>query len=132
MRTGAGFGLGFVLGLAVAWALGRVLRDLDAVVVDGRSMAPALEPGDRLLVESWTFRRRAPRPGEIVLAGDPRTPRRELVKRVAALQDDRVALRGDARQSTDSRIFGPLPVSAIRWRAIVRYWPIDRAAWLSR
>jgi type IV secretory pathway protease TraF len=58
-------------------------------------------------------------------------PRRELVKRVAALQDDRLALRGDAPLSTDSRIFGPLPVSAVRWRAIVRYWPLDRIGRLS-
>jgi nickel-type superoxide dismutase maturation protease len=131
MLVAARFGLGFVLGVAAAWALGRLLRDLDAVVVDGESMAPALAPGDRLLVESWSFRRRRPRPGEIVVAGDPRMPRRELVKRVAALQDDRLALRGDAPLSTDSRIFGPLPVSAVRWRAIVRYWPLDRIGRLS-
>ncbi|HEY7451400.1 MAG TPA: nickel-type superoxide dismutase maturation protease [Candidatus Limnocylindria bacterium] len=131
MRTGARIGLAFVLGLVAAWAFGRLLRELDAVIVDGRSMAPALEPGDRLLVESWSYRRRAPRPGEIVLAGDPRAPRREIVKRVAALQDDRVALRGDAALSTDSRIFGPLPVAAIRWRVVVRYWPLSRIARLT-
>ena len=131
MPAATRFSLGFVIGLVSAWAVGRLLRDLDAVVVDGSSMAPALESGDRLLVESWSFRRRRPRPGEIVVAGDPRMPRRELVKRVAALQDDRLALSGDAPLSTDSRIFGPLPVSAVRWRAIVRYWPLGRIGRLS-
>src|SRR5918999_1445834 len=59
------------------------LRRLDAVEVHGRSMAPALLPGDRLLVESWTYARRSPRPGEVVLAADPRSGSRELIKRVA-------------------------------------------------
>jgi nickel-type superoxide dismutase maturation protease len=131
MPAATRFSLGFALGVVAGWAFGRVLRDLDAVVVEGSSMAPALKPGDRLLVESWSFRRRRPRPGEIVVAGDPRMPRRELVKRVAALQDDRLALRGDAPLSTDSRVFGPLPVSAVRWRALVRYWPPSRVGRLS-
>lgn len=123
--------LGAVVGVGLGLLLLRLLRDLDAVVVDGESMTPALQPGDRLLVESRSYRHRAPRPGEIVLAADPRSPRREIVKRVAALQNDRVALRGDASMSTDSRIFGPLPVAAIRWRAVVRYWPLERAGRLS-
>jgi signal peptidase I len=131
MPAGARLALGALLGAGLVVLLLRLLRDLDAVVVDGQSMAPALQPGDRLLVEAWSFRRRQPRPGEIVLAADPRTPRREIVKRVAALQDDRVALRGDAALSTDSRIFGPLPVAAIRWRALLRYWPLRRAGRLS-
>lgn len=131
MSAAARFSVGFALGAVAGRAFARLLRDLDAVVVEGSSMSPALEPGDRLLVESWSFRRRRPRPGEIVVAGDPRMPRRELVKRVAALKDDRLALRGDAPLSTDSRIFGPLPVSAVRWRALVRYWPLGRVGRLS-
>ena len=105
-------------------------RWLDVVEVQGGSMAPALLPGDRLLVESRSYRRRAPRPGEVVLAADPRESRRELIKRVAAIDDAGAAadLRGDAPdQSTDSRDFGAVPLSAIRWRAAFRYWPPERA-----
>jgi nickel-type superoxide dismutase maturation protease len=109
--------------LAVALAaLAR--RWLDVVEVRGGSMLPALHPGDRLLVERWTYSRRAPRAGEIVLAPDPRQPSRELIKRIVAVGDGVVELRGDApAASTDSRTFGRLPVNGIRWRVTARYWP---------
>ena len=110
------------LGLALA---GR--RWLDVVEVQGRSMAPTLLPGDRLLVESLTYRRRAPRAGEVVLAVDPRAQEeRELIKRVHAA-GPALDLRGDAPgQSTDSRTFGAVPAGEVRWRAAVRYWPLRR------
>jgi nickel-type superoxide dismutase maturation protease len=103
---------------------------LDAVEVRGDSMVPGLLPGDRLLIESRSLRRRAPRPGEIVVAADPREPSRELVKRVASVDEAAglVLLAGDAPgASTDSRTFGALPLAAVRWRAVARYWPLRRA-----
>jgi nickel-type superoxide dismutase maturation protease len=100
------------------------LRRLDAVEVRGTSMVPTLEPGDRLIVRRASG---APNVGEVVLAGDPRDGRRELVKRVAAVRDAHVTLRGDnASASTDSRSFGVLPVAGVRWRAVARYWPPAR------
>jgi nickel-type superoxide dismutase maturation protease len=94
---------------------------LDVIEVRGRSMAPALVPGDRLLVVRL---HRSPRPGEVVLAQDPREPRRELVKRVAAVDQEGIELRGDnAAASTDARV----PPSAVRWRAVLRYAPVARA-----
>lgn len=105
----------------------RVLSQLDSVEVSGRSMVPTLRPGDRLLVETWTYRRRPPQVGEVVVAPDPRAPKRELVKRVAAVDNGRVSLRGDAARSTDSRRFGSVPLTSVRARAAIRYWPLARA-----
>ena len=120
-----------LLGAAAGVADGAAAsRWLDVVEVRGDSMAPSLLPGDRLVVESRSYARRAPRPGEVVLAADPREPARELVKRVAAIdQGAAVAdLRGDASEaSTDSRVFGAVPLAQIRWRAAFRYWPPERA-----
>jgi nickel-type superoxide dismutase maturation protease len=120
-----------LLGAAAGIAAGAAAsRWLDVVEVRGGSMAPSLVHGDRLLVESHSYRRRVPRPGEVVLAVDPRQADRELIKRVAAVDEaaDAVDLRGDARdESTDSREFGAVPLSAIRWRAAFRYWPPQRA-----
>ena len=117
---------GTVVGLTAAAAVAAVRR-LDAIEVVGSSMAPALLPGDRLLAESWTLRRRAPRAGEVVLAGDPRSPSRELIKRVAAIDGGLLELRGDlATASTDSRHFGPVQASTVRWRVALRYWPPAR------
>lgn len=120
-----------LLGVAAGIAAGAAAtRWLDVVEVHGGSMAPALLPGDRLLVESRSYLSRPPRPGEIVLAADPRKSDRELIKRVASVDEDAAAadLRGDATdESTDSRDFGSVPLSAIRWRAAFRYWPPERA-----
>lgn len=122
---------GLIGGVAGASALvlivWRVLRNLDAAIVQGRSMVPTLQPGDRLLVESWTYRQRPPRPGEVVLAADPRRPRRELAKRVAAVDAESLTLVGDGARSTDSRTFGAIPLEKVKWRALARYWPLRRA-----
>lgn len=98
------------------------------VEVTGDSMSPALLPGDWLVVERWSLSRRAPLPREIVLAADPRSPSRELVKRVADVRDGSVMLRGDnSGFSTDSSAFGAVPAKAVVWRVVGRYWPPRRA-----
>jgi nickel-type superoxide dismutase maturation protease len=119
-----------LLGIAAGAAAGNAARRwLDVVEVRGGSMAPSLLAGDRLVVESRTYARRAPVPGEVVLAADPRDPQRELIKRVASIDaaTKTAELLGDApTDSTDSLEFGPVPVASIRWRAGFRYWPPER------
>ena len=100
-----------------------LLRRLDAVLVRGTSMAPALLPGDRLIAVRAD---RPPRVGDVVLAPDPRWPERELVKRVAAVDGSRIRVRGDNPASTDSRTFGDVAAEGVRWRIVGRYWPLGR------
>jgi nickel-type superoxide dismutase maturation protease len=124
--------LGTLVGLAAATLLSR--RAFDVVEVHGISMAPALLPGDRLIVEALSYRSRLPRSGEIVVANDPRVPSRELVKRVGSVDAEagKAQLVGDAAgASTDSRTFGPIPLSAVRWRVAARYWPPGRISILT-
>ena len=98
-------------------------RRIDVVEVRGRSMAPTLRHGDRLMVMA----RGDARVGDVVLAADPREPGRELVKRVASIGSRGVTLRGDNPAiSTDARSFGQIPVDAIAWHAVLRYWPPGR------
>ena len=116
-------GRGLVGFLLAAFAVLALRRRFDVVEVRGRSMAPALLPGDRLLVG----RVASPRVGDVVLAPDPRDPRRELVKRVSGVDAGGVILTGDnSSESTDGRSFGALPPAAVNWRVIGRYWPPDR------
>lgn len=119
---------GVALGAGLA-AAGVARRWFDVVEVQGGSMAPTLAAGDWLLIERRSYGRRLPRVGEVVLAPDPRDPARELIKRVAAVDDTAgtVELRGDAPEaSTDSRAFGAVPIDTVRWRAVLRYWPMAR------
>lgn len=69
-----------------ALAVNRSLR-----AVEGRSMQPGLEPGDRLLVRPLgPF---PPRRGDVVVLRDPRDPTRSTVKRVVGLAGEHIALR---------------------------------------
>ncbi|HET8777612.1 MAG TPA: S26 family signal peptidase [Candidatus Limnocylindria bacterium] len=118
MRPGGLIGPLLFLGGLVA-----ARRWLDTVEVRGRSMAPTLLSGDRLLVA-----RLGPRVGDVVLAADPRDAGRELVKRVVSIDAFGVTLRGDnPAASTDARTFGAIPTDRVRWRVLLRYWPLERA-----
>ena len=102
-------------------------RHVAAVAVTGSSMSPALEPGDWVVVESLTYRVRSPRPGDVVLAADPRGTGRELIKRVDTVHSGHARLLGDAAAaSTDSRVFGDVDALSLRWLARLRYWPPGR------
>jgi len=121
----------FVLG-AVTGIVAGVRRCTRHVVVEGRSMAPALEPEDRLLVvrlpRRWPVRR-----GDVVAVTDPRRDDRLLVKRVHSASFGTVTLRGDnASESTDSRHFGPVARSRVWGRAVYRYAPAARAGRVGR
>ena len=119
--------------LGAGLVLGRTLR---RVVVEGGSMAPTLLDGDRLVVLARPWGPpRVPLVGDIVAAPDPRRPDRVLVKRVGRV--DRAAgtveLLGDAPgASTDSRVFGPVPVASVVGRVVHRYGPPGRTGPLGR
>ena len=128
----AGAGAAALAGLAVL----ALRRRLLVVRVDGGSMRPALEPGDRVLVSRVRAGGRIA-VGDVVVFRVPGTPaghEGRLIKRVAAVPGDpvpavvapavdpaaaeRVPARslvvlGDARDSTDSRDWGYLPDSLV-------------------
>lgn len=87
-------------------------------------MEPTLAPGDRLLV----VRARTLHAGDVVAVRDPRDPKRVLVKRIGAVLDEGVVVRGDnPGASTDSRSFGPVPSTAVLGRVLRCYAPSWRA-----
>ena len=105
-------------------------RSFRRVEVTGPSMSPALLPGDRLVVMAPPYGTASwPQPGDVVAVRDPRQADRILIKRVAAVHRRAGTLEvvGDDRQaSTDSRVFGPVPRTAIVGRAVYRYAPNGR------
>jgi signal peptidase I len=116
-------------------------------------MAPAIEPGDWLLVDPTTIR--WPRRGSVVVFTEPDGGGLS-VKRVAAGPGDRVAfaegyleladdeawLLSDASiesaaalgygEPIDSRVFGPVPVELLVGRAWFRYAPLRRMGRIAR
>jgi len=122
--------------LAEAWrrAFGGIWR----VAVAEASMAPALDPGDWLLLDPTTSR--WPRRGSIVVFREPDSGVL-AIKRVAARAGDRVRisagilhlapdeawLLGDnGPVSVDSRRYGPVTLDALVGRAWFRYAPVRR------
>lgn len=85
--------------------------------VRGHSMLPSLEHGDIV----WATGLSSPQslqPGQVVVI---RHEGIEIIKRVVEVENGEIIVQGDnAADSTDSRQFGPLPLSAVRGKVI---WP---------
>lgn len=106
--------------------------------VDGRSMAPALNPGELVLVNERAYARRAPRRGELVAAAPSALGGTAVVKRLAGLPHERLDVEGRRWElggdqffllgewlghSTDSRVFGPVRRAELLGPAQLRVWP---------
>lgn len=105
-----------ILSLVGAVAVGRMIR----YEIAEHSMLPTLSPGD------WTAGVRRPRRlavGDIVVFDHPDRPGFALVKRITAVDDDRVTVHGDA-PGVDSSRFGPIPRHAVSTRLVLRYRPL--------
>lgn len=86
------------------------------VSVEGMSMSPTYLPGERLTaLRRW----RPIRPGDVVVARDPRDSTRWIVKRCVAKSGALLDLRGDnPAASTDSRDFGLVPRRAVAYLVV--------------
>ncbi len=117
-------------------------------------MAPAIEPGDWLLVDPTTTR--WPRRGSVVVFREPDDTGGLAIKRIAAGPGDRVAfaegyleladdeawLTSDATTEDaaalgfgapiDSRVYGPVPLDRLVGRAWFRYAPLRRIGRIGR
>ena len=86
-------------------------------------MAPALSPGERVLVNKAAYWLGRPRPGDLVVVRDPRQPERLLIKRIgeSANGDGWLVLGDNPVASTDSRAFGPVRREDIVGKVWFRY-----------
>lgn len=100
---------------------------LMAVAVAGESMAPALRPGDWLLVRRGT----RVAEGDVVVARHPGRAEQLIVKRATRRTDGGWWLESDNQGASgrqDSWDFDAVPENLIVGRVVARYWPLSRLA----
>jgi nickel-type superoxide dismutase maturation protease len=74
--------------------------------IEGSSMVPTIQEGDRVLVSRVNYLFRFPKVNDIIALHDPRDGK-VLIKRVTKIEDKRYFVQGDNKNSsTDSRVFG--------------------------
>jgi signal peptidase I len=85
----------FLKTLVVAFVLAQfvMISVAQAFQVEQYSMEPNLLPHDRVLVNKFIYRFRAPHAGEIVVLKPPTDPARNYIKRVVATSGQRVEIR---------------------------------------
>jgi len=85
----------FLKTLVIAFILAQVIMTsvAQAFQVEQYSMEPNLLPHDRVLVNKFIYRFRPPRPGEIIVLRPPNDPSRNYIKRVVAVEGQRVEIR---------------------------------------
>jgi signal peptidase I len=82
--------LGKSILIAIVAAFLIITFVFETVSVDGLSMYPTLHNKDRLIVEKVSYYFRKPTPGEIVVIKYPADPREKFIKRVIAVEGDKV------------------------------------------
>ena len=116
---------------------------VDLTLCTGPSMEPTLNANsDLVLLDRVSPRLGRIATGDIVVADSPTRPGETVCKRVAAVAGERIPgsffadvvppgcvwLLGDNRRnSTDSRIYGPVPTGIVKGRVVLRVWPLDQA-----
>ncbi|KAL0080325.1 mitochondrial inner membrane protease subunit 2 [Phycomyces blakesleeanus] len=117
--------------------------------VEGRSMQPTLNPDsnqmkrDIVLLNKWSATSHSFQRGQVVVLTSPTNPKRQITKRIIALQGDTVKLRQGTEKvyvpkghcwvegdegfhSNDSNLFGPVPISLISSIVTHVIWPPSR------
>jgi signal peptidase I len=73
-----------------AHAAGRLL----CLAANSPSMEPTIETGEFYLADSTYYRDRAPMRGEVVVYKHPKQPELRSIKRIVAVEGDRIAIKG--------------------------------------
>ncbi|MCX7971326.1 MAG: signal peptidase I [Negativicutes bacterium] len=90
----------WAVSIAVAVVLALLIRQfiVELYVVDGPSMRPTLHNADRLVVNKFLYRFRAPQHGDIIVFKFPGDQRRDFIKRV-------IGVPGDTVEIHDGKVF---------------------------
>ena len=114
----------------------------------GPSMLPTMNAsGDLVLISC--HRRYAYQRGDVVVAHSITNPRHKVCKRIIAVAHDTITpphsaqsvtvpaghvwLQGDnLANSSDSRVYGPVPLAMVVGRVEAKLWPVSELGWVDR
>jgi signal peptidase I len=77
---------------------------VENVVVQGDSMMPTIRSGDKILIEKLTYSFEEPEAGDLVVFKYPADTRKRLVKRVVAVEGDRVGILDNKLYINDKQL----------------------------
>ena len=85
----------WVVSIVIAVALAMFIRTfvVELYLVDGPSMRPTLQHAQRLVVNKFIYKFRAPEKGEVLIFRYPKDPSRDFIKRVIAVPGDTIELK---------------------------------------
>lgn len=85
----------WIVSIVVAVILAFLIRQfiVELYIVDGPSMRPTLQSQERLVVNKFIYRFRAPDHGEVLVFRYPRDPSRDFIKRVIATPGDTIEIK---------------------------------------
>lgn len=110
-------------------------------MVSGASMEPTYDNGDYLIIDELSYHLRSPRKDEVVVFRYPKKPSIFYIKRIIGLPNDELEIdgkkiklnkdeyfvMGDNRDnSSDSRVWGPVPEKFMVGRSLARLWPVKK------
>ncbi|WP_020615312.1 signal peptidase I [Paenibacillus daejeonensis] len=104
----------WIKALAIAGILVFVIRTFlfSPFIVDGSSMQPSFESGERVIVNKILYDIRTPHRGEVVVFHVPEE-NRDFIKRVIGVPGDKVRLEGDSLYINDELVEEPYLTEAI-------------------
>lgn len=79
---------------------------LGTVIVEGKSMLPALWDGEQYLIHRWIYMVREPKRGEVVVIQDPTAASMD-VKRIVALPNEEIEIRDGEVYINDRKLEEP-------------------------
>lgn len=95
MRSGLSEVWDTVRAVAVAVVVALLVRHfvVETYKVNGESMQPTLQNGERLLVNKFVYRLRAPKPGEVIVFHPPLPTTEDFVKRIIAIGGQTISMQ---------------------------------------
>jgi signal peptidase I len=99
----------WVQSIVIALVLAFLFRVFifDVVLVEGASMHPTLESGDRLIVTKLSYRFKEPKQGDIVVFKNPDNPKVNYIKRVIGAEGDSIQIYNGKVYVNDKELAEP-------------------------